>query len=93
MDNFLYPNFFTGADNNYEEYSNPEADQLMLEARQIQDEEERKAACRKICGMIGKDMPVIPIMFYAHNYVGSERLKSFMYDAQTKPHFETVELA
>ena len=93
MDNFLYPNFYTGADNNYEEYSNPEADKLMLEARQIQDEDERKAACRKICGMIGKDMPVIPIMFYAHNYVGSDRLKSFMYDAQTKPYFHSAELA
>lgn len=93
MDNFLYPNFFTGADNNYEEYSNPEMDQAMLDARQIQDDEERKAACRKICATIGKDMPVIPIMFYAHNYVGSERLKSFMYDAQTKPWFQTAELA
>lgn len=93
MDNFLYPNFFTGADNNYEEYSNPEMDAAMLAARQIQDEEERKAACRKICGTIGKDMPVIPIMFYAHNYIGSERMKSFNYDAQTKPHFETAELA
>ncbi len=93
MDNFLYPNFYTGADNNYEKYSNPEADALMLEARQIQDEEERKAAYRKVCAMIGEDMPVIPIMFYAHNYVASQRMKSFNYDAQTIPHFETAEIA
>lgn len=93
MDNFLYPNFYTGADNNYEKYSNPEADALMLEARQIQDEEERKAAYRKVCAMIGEDMPVIPIMFYAHNYVASKRMKSFNYDAQTIPHFETAEIA
>lgn len=93
MDNFLYPNFFTGADNNYEKYSNPEADKLMLEARQIQDEEERKAACRKACAMIGEDMPLIPIMFYSHNYVASERMKTFTYDAQTIPHFETAEIA
>ena len=38
-------------------------------------------------------MPVLPIMFYAHNYIGSQRMKSFNYDAQTKPHFETAELA
>ena len=93
MDNFLYPNFYTGADNNYEKYSNPEADKLMEEARQIQDEEERKAACRKICAMIGDDMPVVPIMYYAHNYLASDRMKSFNYDAQTIPHFETAELA
>ena len=93
MDNFLYPNFYTGADNNYEKYSNPEADKLMEEARQIQDEEERKAACRKICAMVGDDMPVVPIMYYAHNYLASDRMKSFNYDAQTIPHFETAELA
>lgn len=93
MDNFLYPNFYTGADNNYEKYSNPEVDKMMEEARQIQDEEERKAACRKVCALIGEDMPVIPIMFYAHNYVASERMKNFNYDAQTIPHFETAEIA
>lgn len=93
MDNFLYPNFFSTADNNYEKYNNPEIDAAILAAREIQDEDERRAACRKICAQIGEDMPVIPIMFYAHNYVGSERLKSFNYDAQTIPHFETAELA
>lgn len=93
MDNFLYPNFYTGAENNFEKYSNPEADKLMEEARQIKDDEERKAACRKICNLIGEDVPVIPIMFYTHNYVASERMKSFTYDAQTMPHFETAEIA
>lgn len=93
MDNMLYPNFFTGAENNYAKYSNPEADELMLQARQTEDEEERKAVCRKVCALIGEDMPVVPIMFYAHNYVASERMASFNYDAQTIPHFETAELA
>lgn len=93
MDNFLYPNFFSTADNNYAKYNNAEADKLMLEARQIQDDEERKAACRKICGLIGEDMPVIPLFYYSHNYVGSERMKSFYYDPQGRPHFETAEMA
>ena len=93
MDNFLYPNFYSTADNNYEKYNNPEVDAALDAARQIQDEEERKAEYRKICAKIGEDMPIIPIMFYAHNYVGSERLKTFFYDAQTIPHFETAELA
>ena len=92
MDNFLYPNFYSTADNNYEKYNNPEVDAALDAARQIQNEDERKAAYRTICGKIGEDMPVIPIMFYAHNYVGSERLKSFNYDAQTIPHFETAEI-
>ena len=93
IDNFLYPNFFSTADNNYGPYNNPDVDAALLAARQINDEEERKAAYREICATIGNDMPVIPIMFYAHNYVGTERLASFNYDAQTIPHFETAELA
>lgn len=93
MDNFLYPNFFSTADNNYGGYNNPDVDAALLAARQIQDEEERKNAYRAICHQIGEDMPVIPIVFYAHNYVGTERLASFNYDAQTIPHFETAELA
>ena len=93
MDNFLYPNFYSTADNNYNHYSNPEMDQAMLDARQIADEQERRAAYRKICATIGEDMPIIPIMFYAHNYIGSERLNSFFFDAATIPHFETAELA
>ncbi|MBM6682301.1 ABC transporter substrate-binding protein [Collinsella intestinalis] len=93
MDNFLYPNFFSTADNNYGGYNNPDVDAAMLAARQIQDEEERKAAYRQICHQVGEDMPVIPIMFYAHNYVGTDRLASFNYDSQTIPHFETAELA
>ena len=93
MDNFLYPNFYSTADNNYNHYNNPEVDQAILDARQIPDEEQRRAAYRTICHTIGEDMPIIPIMFYAHNYVGSERLNSFFYDAATIPHFENAELA
>ena len=92
MDNFLYPNFFSTADNNYEKYNNPEVDAALLAARQIADEEQRKAAYRSICAAIGEDMPIIPIMFYAHNYVGSERLESFNFDAKIIPHFETAEI-
>ena len=93
MDNFIYPNFYSTADNNYEKYNNPEVDKAIVDARQVVDEEERKAAYRKICAKIGEDMPIIPIMYYAHNYVGGDRVKSFMYDAQLIPHFETAELA
>lgn len=93
MDNFLYPNFFSTADNNYEKYNNPEVDAAILAARQIQDDEERKAAYRKITATIGEDMPVIPIMFYAHNYVGAERIKKMYFDPTTQPDFINTKLA
>ncbi len=93
QDNFLYPNFFSTADNNYNHYNNPDFDAAILAARQIADEEQRREAYRAACGMVGDDMPVIPIMFYAHNYVGSKRMASFNYDAATIPHFETAQIA
>ena len=93
MDNFLYPNFYSTAADNYPHYNNPEVDAAIDAARQIEDEDERKAAYRKVCHMIGEDMPLVPIMYYAHNYVGSERVQSFYYDAQQHPDFRNAELA
>lgn len=92
-DNFLYPNFYSTADNNYEKYNNEAVDSAIEAARQIQDEEQRKQAYRDICKQIGEDMPLIPVMFYAHNYVGSDRLAKFYYDPTTIPHFDSAEIA
>ena len=93
QDNFLYPNFYSTAANNYNHYSNPDFDAALLAARAISDEEQRREAYREACAMVGDEMPVIPIMFYAHNYIGSERLANFFYDAATIPHFETAQFA
>ena len=92
MDNFLFPNFYSTADNNYAKYNNPEVDAAINAARQIVDDEERRAAFRQVNATVGKDMPVIPIMFYAHNHVGSSRLKKFFYDAQGKAEFAITEM-
>ena len=80
MDNFLYPNFYSTSSNNYGKYSNPEFDKLVEDARKVTDEEERKSEYRKACKLLGEDMPVIPIMFYAHDHIGSERIQSLYYD-------------
>ena len=93
MDNFLYPIFLSTSENNYSKYNNPEVDAGRLAARQMTDEAERKAEYRKINAMVGADMPVVPIMFYSHNQVGSEKLKSFYYDPQTKGDFAKAEMA
>lgn len=93
MDNFLYPNFFSTAANNQGKYNNPEIDAALLAARQIADEEQRREAYRDICAKVGEDTPIIPLVFYAHNYVISSRMKTFTYDAQTLPHFVSAEIA
>jgi peptide/nickel transport system substrate-binding protein/oligopeptide transport system substrate-binding protein len=92
MDNFLYPNFLSSAENNYSKYNNPEVDKALAEARQIVDDDERKQAYRAANALIGADMPIIPVMFYAHDHVASDRLASFFYDAQGKAKFVDAEM-
>lgn len=92
MDNFIYPNFFSTADNNYSKYNNPDLDAAIKEARQIQDETERKAKYRKINQMAGEDLPIIPIMWYSHVHIGSERVKTLFYDPQGKADLDKAEL-
>ncbi len=93
MDNFLYPNVLSTSANNYSKYENKEVDDKLAAARQIVDDEERKAAYREINAIVGADMAIIPVMFYAHDHVASERLASFFYDAQGKAEFADAELA
>lgn len=92
MDNFIYPNFFSTADNNYSHYNNPDVDKACLEARSITDEAERKAKYREINQMVADDLPIIPIMWYAHNHVGSERVEQFYYDPQGKAELADVKI-
>ena len=82
LDNFIYPNFYSTADNNYSRYNNPEVDAAIDAARAIADEDERKDAYRKINQMVADDMPIIPIMFYAHQHVASDRVNELYYNAQ-----------
>ena len=82
LDNFIYPNFYSTADNNYSRYNNPEVDAAIDAARQITDEDDRKDAFRKINQMVADDMPIIPIMFYAHQHVASDKVNELYYNAQ-----------
>jgi len=92
MDNFLYPNFYSTADNNYSKYNNAEVDARLLEARKLVDEEARKAVYREINQMVAEDLPIIPIMYYSVNKVASSDVQKFYFDAQNNAHFETAEM-
>ena len=92
LDNMLYPNFYSTADNNYSKYNNPKVDKGIDEARQVADEEQRKARFREVNQLIGEDMPIVPLMFYAHNWVGGKRVASLYLDPQTKAELATATL-
>lgn len=87
MDNFLYPLFYTGNGDNRSQYSNTEVDKAMMDARSVIDDDQRTSALQAVNKTIGEDMPVIPLMYYKHGMVGSERIESLYIDPQKKPDF------
>ena len=82
MDNFMYPLFASGADNNYGKYSNKAVDDAILAARATLDDNERIAAYQEVDKTVAADMPVIPLFFYKHQMVGSARVKHLYMDPQ-----------
>ena len=93
MDNFLYPLFVTGGDNNYGQYSNANVDKGLLDARAIASDDERVAKYQEVDKLIAEDMPVIPLFYYKHQMVCSQRVKSLYVDPQKLCDMSTVELS
>lgn len=93
LDNFIYPNFYSTADNNYSKYNNSKVDAAIDEARQITDDDERRAAFRKINQMVAEDLPIIPIMWYSHTFIVSSNVAKSFCDPQNKVDFANVEMA
>lgn len=92
MDNFLYPLFYTGNGDNRSMYSNPAVDEALDKARQTTDDAERIKALQEVNKTISEDFPVIPIFFYKHTFVGSDKVKSAFVDPSKKIHMDTAQL-
>ena len=63
------------------------------EARTTVDDEERVAKMQEADAMVAADCPVIPVMFYTHTIVGSDRIKHLYVDPQKHAELGTAELA
>lgn len=92
MDNFLYPLFFTGNGDNRSLYSNAEVDAALEAARQTVDDDTRITALQEVNKKISEDMPVVPIFFYKHTYVGSDKVKSAYVDPSKKIHLKSADM-
>ena len=79
IDNFLYSNLISTSADNYANYNNPAFDAGILAARAITDAAKRIAKYEEVVKIAGDDCPVVPVVFYAHRRVGSERLYNFTY--------------
>lgn len=89
-DNFTYPFFDSKSADNHSHYSNPQVDADILKARATIDDAKRAEMYTKIQETIGATNPTVPIVYYAHRRVGSNRLNDFVYDNQGLAHFENA---
>ena len=92
MDNFLYPLFKTGSSDNYSFYSNAEVDSMLDEARTTVDDGDRVALYQDIEKIVGDDSAVIPMFYYRHTRVASDRVIEGVYSPNGLFTFDTVQL-
>ncbi len=92
MDNFLYPLFLTGSTDNYSFYTNPEVDEMLDEARTTVDDDDRVALYQDIEKIVGDASAVIPMFYYRHTRVASDRVIDGIYSPNGLFTFDTVEL-
>ena len=93
MDNFLYPLFKTGSSDNYSFYSNEEVDSMLDEARTTVDADERVAIYQDVEKTVGDAAAVIPMFYYRHTRVASDRVNDGVYSANGLFTFDTVWLS
>ncbi|NTU71854.1 MAG: peptide ABC transporter substrate-binding protein [Coriobacteriia bacterium] len=93
MDNFLFPLFTTGAGDNKSSYSNKDVDQKLKDARSTTDSAARIALYQEADKVIGSTLPVIPVVFYKHHHVASDRVNELTYSAMGLADFQKVWLS
>lgn len=90
MDNFLYPLFKSGSSDNYSFYSNPEVDAKLDQARTTTDDDARVAIYQDVEKTVGDAAAVIPMFYYRHTRVASDRVNAGVYSANGLFSFDTV---
>jgi peptide/nickel transport system substrate-binding protein/oligopeptide transport system substrate-binding protein len=79
IDTMLYPLFATGSGDNLAFFSDPTIDQQLLDARATADPAARLAAYRAVDRALGEACPVIPLAYYSHHHVASDRVQGLVF--------------
>ena len=90
MDNFMFPLFKSGSTDNYSRYNDATVDTALQTARQTPDNAARLAAYQEANKTVGAALPVIPVMFYKHHHVASDRVHDLTYSAMNLADFTKV---
>jgi|GEM_PF-248280 len=89
-DYFLYEFFYTDVGNNFTGFSNADVDRMLMEARGIGDADERAAKYLEINELIQAENPLIPIAFYAHRMIASERMNDLTISSLNNVDFKSL---
>ena len=94
MDGMLFPLFFSANDTstNVSGYRDDGVDELLAQARATGDEGARLALLQEADALIGRDCPVIPLLFQATPYVGSDRVEELLIEPQGRLSLATAQL-
>ncbi len=84
-DYIFYGRLYSGniGNTNYANYSNPEADKLILEARTSVDMEKRTQMYKQLSDIVKRDVPFIPLMTSASNIAFNAKLKGVVPSANS----------
>ena len=83
MYNFLYPLFQSESADNQSFWENAEVDAMLADVPSMPDSAERIAELQAIDKIIGESVPVIPIVYYGHRQVQSDRVNGLIYSPMT----------
>jgi len=92
MDNFLYPLFQSdqARTGSYTFYSNQQVDDLLLQARQTVDDQQRHNLYLQAEKLILTDMPASPLYFYRDFRVSNNRIGGFVHNPMGNTDMWTV---
>lgn len=92
MDNFLYPLFLSTSADNYSNFNDATVDTKLSEARQAVDEADRLAMYQDISKSVGDQASVIPMFYYRHTRVASDRVNNGIFSPNGLFYFDGVTL-
>lgn len=87
MENALYALFYSQSSDNVNYYVSDEYDAQVKKARNTLDLDERLQGMRDAEAILGKDMPVTPVMFYSHFDLTSSRVNNLRYSPMNIPDY------
>ncbi|MCL2503647.1 MAG: peptide ABC transporter substrate-binding protein [Coriobacteriia bacterium] len=85
---FLYPLFDSKSDDNRSNYENLSVDRGIAEAVAITDDAARVKKLVEVNVAVAAETPVVPVLFYCHNNVASDRVHDFVLSPLALGYFE-----